>query len=47
MADAKKLLACPPQLKSVQHFLKLAIDYEQREPIITYWGEFILDLAIE
>lgn len=33
-----KLLACPPQLRSVQHYLKLAVDYEAREPVITYWA---------
>lgn len=29
---------CPPQLKSVQHFLKLANDYDIREPAISYWA---------
>lgn len=32
---------CPPQLKSVQHYLKLASDYESREPVIAYWGKFL------
>ena len=36
----KSLLVCPAKLKSVQHFLKLAADYDVREPIISYWGEW-------
>ncbi|KAK7072647.1 Vacuolar protein sorting-associated protein vta1 [Halocaridina rubra] len=29
---------CPPQLKSVQHYLKLASDYDKREPVVAYWA---------
>ena len=35
------LLKCPPQLRAVQHYLKLAVDYEARQPVITYWGMIV------
>ncbi|XP_018006715.1 vacuolar protein sorting-associated protein VTA1 homolog [Hyalella azteca] len=36
--SGNNLLACPPQLKAIQHYLKLGVDYEGREPVITYWA---------
>lgn len=33
--------SCPPQLKTVQHYLKLATDYESREIVISYWGKYL------
>jgi len=32
------LPACPPSLKSIQHFLKIATEHETRDPVITYWA---------
>ena len=32
------LAACPPSLKSIQHYLKLASEHESRDPVITYWA---------
>lgn len=31
------LPALPPNLKSIQHYLKIAMDYETRDPPISYW----------
>ncbi|XP_068249813.1 vacuolar protein sorting-associated protein VTA1 homolog [Palaemon carinicauda] len=36
MAD--RIPPCPPQLKPVQHYLKLASDYDKREPVMSYWA---------
>ncbi|MCL4142874.1 UNVERIFIED_CONTAM: hypothetical protein GTU68_053971 [Idotea baltica] len=36
--SAAKFPPCPPQLKAVQHYIKLASDYEAREPVISYWA---------
>lgn len=32
------LPALPPTLKGIQHYLKIAIDYENRDPPIAYWS---------
>ena len=32
------LAACPPSLKSIQHYLKIASEHETRDPVITYWA---------
>ena len=32
------LPACPPSLKSIQHYLKIASEHETRDPVITYWA---------
>jgi len=32
------LAPCPPTLKSIQHFLKIASEHETRDPVITYWA---------
>jgi len=29
---------CPPSLKSIQHFLKLASEHDTRDPVISYWS---------
>lgn len=31
------LPALPSNLKSIQHYLKIAMDYETRDPPISYW----------
>ncbi|XP_064089564.1 vacuolar protein sorting-associated protein VTA1 homolog [Macrobrachium nipponense] len=36
--SAVNLPPCPPQLKQVQHYLKLASDYDKREPVVSYWA---------
>jgi len=28
---------CPPSIKPIQHFLKIATEHEKRDPVITYW----------
>ncbi|XP_059472014.1 vacuolar protein sorting-associated protein VTA1 homolog [Neocloeon triangulifer] len=28
---------CPPQFKPLQHYLKIAAEHDQRDPIISYW----------
>eukprot|EP00088_Acartia_fossae_P046765 TRINITY_DN505_c0_g1_i4.p1 TRINITY_DN505_c0_g1~~TRINITY_DN505_c0_g1_i4.p1 ORF type:complete len:312 (+),score=87.97 TRINITY_DN505_c0_g1_i4:46-981(+) len=28
---------CPNSIKSIQHFLKTAVEHESRDPVITYW----------
>lgn len=28
---------CPPSLKSIQHFLKTAVEHDARDPIVAYW----------
>ncbi|XP_063532717.1 vacuolar protein sorting-associated protein VTA1 homolog [Cydia strobilella] len=28
---------CPPSLKSIQHYLKVATEHESRDPVIAYW----------
>ena len=32
------LPGCPPSLKSIQHYLKIASEHETRDPVITYWA---------
>ena len=32
------LPACPPSLKSIQHFLKLAAEHDSRDPVVAYWA---------
>jgi len=32
------LPACPPGLKAIQHYLKIATEHETRDPVITYWA---------
>ena len=32
------LPACPASLKSIQHFLKLASEHDNRDPVIAYWA---------
>lgn len=34
------LPALPPTLKGIQHYLKIAIDYENRDPPIAYWSTY-------
>merc|ERR1719228_2199858 len=29
---------CPPSLKAIQHYLKIATEHESRDPVITYWA---------
>ena len=29
----------PPALKSIQHYLKIASDYDTRDPPVSYWSE--------
>jgi len=29
---------CPPSLKSVAHFLKLASEHDARDPVVSYWA---------
>jgi len=29
---------CPPSLKPIQHFLKLATEHDTRDPVISYWS---------
>jgi len=29
---------CPPSLKTIQHFLKLASEHDTRDPVISYWS---------
>ncbi|KAG0712192.1 Vacuolar protein sorting-associated protein VTA1 [Chionoecetes opilio] len=29
---------CPASLKQLQHYLKLASDYDKREPVVSYWA---------
>ncbi|KAK3870245.1 hypothetical protein Pcinc_024509 [Petrolisthes cinctipes] len=36
--SATNLPPCPASLKNVQHYLKLASDYEKREPVVAYWA---------
>lgn len=39
---------CPPQLKNVQHYLKLASDYDKREPTVAYWARLYgLQMALK
>jgi len=35
---ALALPPCPPSLKSIQHFLKLATEHDTRDPAISYWS---------
>lgn len=35
---APTLPPCPPSLKSVQHFLKLAGEHDTRDPVVAYWA---------
>ncbi|XP_065338470.1 vacuolar protein sorting-associated protein VTA1 homolog isoform X2 [Cloeon dipterum] len=28
---------CPPQFKSLQHYLKIAAEHDQRDPVVSYW----------
>lgn len=28
---------CPPSLKSIQHFLKIAAEHDARDPTVAYW----------
>lgn len=30
----------PPQLKSLTHYLKIAVEHDQRDPVIAYWCRF-------
>jgi len=32
------LPACPPSLKSIQHFLKIAAEHDTRDPVVAYWA---------
>lgn len=29
---------CPASLKAVQHFMKLAQEHDQRDPVVSYWA---------
>jgi len=35
---ALSLPPCPPSLKIIQHFLKLANEHDTRDPVISYWS---------
>lgn len=35
---ALTLPACPPSLKTIQHFLKIATEHETRDPVVCYWA---------
>jgi hypothetical protein len=32
----------PPTLKPIQHFLKAATEYDQRDPLVGYWSTYEL-----
>nr|XP_045585522.1 vacuolar protein sorting-associated protein VTA1 homolog [Procambarus clarkii] len=38
MSADLKLPPCPPSLKALQHYIKLASDYDKREPVVAYWA---------
>ncbi|XP_069943122.1 vacuolar protein sorting-associated protein VTA1 homolog [Cherax quadricarinatus] len=38
MSTGIKLPPCPPSLKPLQHYIKLANDYDKREPVVSYWA---------
>ena len=29
----------PPALKGIQHYLKIATDYDKRDPTVSYWSK--------
>ena len=35
---ALSLPPCPPSLKTIQHFLKIATEHETRDPVVCYWA---------
>jgi len=35
---ALNLPPCPPSLKTIQHFLKIANEHDTRDPVISYWS---------
>ena len=34
----------PAPLKSIQHYLKIAAEHDQRDPVVSYWCEYRLCL---
>uniref|UniRef100_A0A0P4W111 Vta1/callose synthase N-terminal domain-containing protein n=1 Tax=Scylla olivacea TaxID=85551 RepID=A0A0P4W111_SCYOL len=39
---------CPASLKQLQHYLKLASDYDKREPVVSYWARlYTLQTALK
>lgn len=39
---------CPASLKQLQHYLKLASDYDKREPVVSYWARlYTLQMALK
>lgn len=40
------LPALPPALKGIQHYLKIAMDYDARDSSISYWGKVSLLLYL-
>jgi hypothetical protein len=41
---AVQLPPCPPQFKTLQHYLKVASEHDQRDPVISYWCKYNKDL---
>ena len=35
---ALSLPPCPPSLRAVAHFLKLAVEHDSRDPVVSYWA---------
>lgn len=29
---------CPPSLKAIQHFMKIASEHDSRDPVVSYWA---------
>lgn len=38
MAD---IPACPPTLKAIQHYLKIAQEHASRDPVVSYWSRYL------
>lgn len=41
------LPALPSNLKSIQHYLKIAMDYETRDPATSYWCNILIVKLLE
>ncbi|XP_042207210.1 vacuolar protein sorting-associated protein VTA1 homolog [Homarus americanus] len=37
-AARPNLPPCPPSLRTVQHYIRLATEYDKREPVVAYWS---------
>ena len=38
LAMSLSLPPCPPSLRAIQHYLKLAAEHETRDPVVAYWA---------